>query len=276
MLKSVLLYLESAERAAPVVRFGVSLAQETDARVRGLTLLDTRDSSDAQACESAIYASLANAKSAISEYAHEAARAELSNACLKARLDFDVRRIAGDPMKVLPREARFHDLVVVSSNGFDERFPASSRFHLSNGEITQLLHRGVQPILLLPPQAKPIERVLLAYDGSEAASRAIRSWLTLGVLHNAEYRLLAIGGDESAARTSLAEMAEYCSAHCSNLETGCAIGKTRRVLLPYAQKWEPDLLVLGINPRNRFVNHLLGHASIDLVQTLNCALFAQI
>ena len=57
MLKSVLLYLENAEQAASVIEFGVSLASQTEARVRGLTLVDTRRYEQAADCESAAFLS---------------------------------------------------------------------------------------------------------------------------------------------------------------------------------------------------------------------------
>jgi nucleotide-binding universal stress UspA family protein len=275
MLKSVLLYLESVEQASPVIGFGVALAREGGARVRGVTLVDTREMEAAQDCESAVFVSLAHSRQAFADCVREGARAELSKACLAAKLNFDVRRIAGDPLEILPVEARFHDLVIASSGAIDRRLPQSAGSSLSIGDMLELLQRGVQPLLLLPAETRAVKRVLLVYDGSEAAGRAIRTYFSLGVMRDAEHRLLAIGVTEAGARASLAEMAEYCAGHCAALETGCAVGKTRRVLVPYAGKWEADLIVLGVGRGPRIVRRLLGQASLDLVRTLNCGLFAQ-
>ena len=275
MLKSVLLYLESPEQAARVIEFSVPMAARAEARVRGMTLVDTRGLELAQNCESAAYLTSAYARHEVTECIHEGARTELTRACLKARLNFDVRRISGNPLEVLPAEARFHDLVVAALDKTDSRLPATAtNATLSLADMLGLLQRGVQPLVVLPRKARPIERVLLVYDGSEASGRAVRSYFNLGALP-AEHRLLAIGRNEAAARASLAEMAEYCAGHCEWLETGFAVGRTRRVISNYSAKWEADMLVLGVGRGRGWVQRLVGRASLDLVESLNCALFVR-
>lgn len=275
MLTSMLLLMEGAEQAGPVIRTGVSLARHAEARIRGLTLVDTRDKQHPQDCEAAVYLTTASTRQALAERLHEGARAELSKACLEARLNFDVRRLAGNPLEVLPQEARFHDLVVTSLGPTDKRLPADATMRLSMNDLIALLQRGVQPLLVLPPEQEVIERVLLVYDGSEAAGRTIRSYLNLRVLRDVECRLLAIGPNESSAQSSMMEMADYCRAFCPNLEMGFSVGRPRRVLVPYAAKWEADLLVLGVSRSYRLLHRLMGRVSLDLLSDVKCGLFVQ-
>lgn len=275
MLTSMLLLMEGIEQAGPVIRCGVTLARSAEARIRGLTLVDTRERQHPQDCEAAVYLTTTTTRQALAERLHEGARAELSKACLEARLNFDVRRLAGDPLQVLPQEARFHDLVVTSLGPADHRLPADARMRLTTGDLMALLKRGVQPLLVLPPEQQAIERVLLIYDGSEAAGRTIRSFLNLGVLREAECRLLAIGRDESSAHAAMVEMADYCQSSCPNLELGFAVGQPRRVLVPYASKWEADLLVLGVSRSYRLLHRLMGRVTLDLLHDVKCGLFVQ-
>jgi nucleotide-binding universal stress UspA family protein len=116
--------------------------------------------------------------------------------------------------------------------------------------------------------------VLLAYEGSEASGRAIRNYLSTGLGEEAEHRLLAIGTDANSARTALRDMADYCGARCRSLETGCATGRPRRVIVPYAAKWQADLLVLGLGSRAPVVRRLLGNSAASAWSKLRCALFA--
>jgi len=275
MLRSVLLYMEEAKRAAPVIQLAVSLARETEARVRGMTLVDTRALDEALDSESAMYVSMAHTHTAVSEHTHSGARAELSRACLHASLNFDVRGFCGNPLEILPTEARFHDLVVASAEIFERQFPATLYSTLSPDDISELVKRGVQPLMLLPSSVTEIRRVLLIYDGSEAAGRAIRSYFNLGVLRGADHRLLSFGRKESEAKASLSEMADYCLSHCRSLETGYAVGRPSRRLAAYAAKWQPDLVVLGIERKRGLVTRLMGRATIDLLKTLNCGMLVQ-
>ncbi len=271
MLNSVLLYLQSAEQADAVIRLGISVAKPVEALVRGLTLLDTRRAEAALNCESVVYAAMEQTRRASTERGHKAVRADLTQACLRAGLNFDVRRIAGDPLELLPQEARFHDLVITSAAGISHSSEESSG--LSSLDLIALAERGVQPLLVVRADQRAIHRVLLTYDGSEASGRAIRSFLSLGIFPQAEHRLLAIGRDELQSRVALREMAEYCVARRPSLETGCISGKPRRVLSSYAEKWQADLIVVGASRGNRLIRWLLGNTTLDLWRKLSCGLY---
>ena len=268
MLNSVLLYLEDEQQAKSVIRLGVNLAKAAKARVRGLTLIDTRSNDEARLNESAAYATLMNSRQVLVEHRQNQLKGDLSSACLKAKLDFDVRTFAGDPLSLLPREARFHDLVVTAG------FVGSDSAGLTSSDLLELVGRGVQPLLVLHPNQQAIRRVLLVCDGSEAAGRAIRSYLSLGILDNAEHRLLALGNNDQAARYALREMADYCTVRRPAIETGCVVGKVRHVLLPYVNKWQADLVVLGMSRGNRLYRRLFGDCSLKVLQQTSCALFA--
>lgn len=271
MLNNVLLHLDGATQAKSVIRLGVSVAQESKARVRGLTLLDTRRVEAAYRCESAVYAVMEQSRQTHAESQHGAVRFHLSRACLEAGLDFDIRRTAGNPLKVLPHEARFHDLTVTSALPKASRKPTDTDFSLR--DLAALLQRGMQPMLVAHPDQRPITRVLMAYDGSDASGRAIRSFLGLDIFTEAEHRLLAIGGTEHAARSALREVADYCFSKRRSFEAGCACGTPRRVLRPYAKKWQADLLVLGVAPRNRVSSWFVGIPALNMYSKLRCSLY---
>jgi nucleotide-binding universal stress UspA family protein len=271
MLNSVLLHLDGADQAQPVIRLGVALARQTAARVRGLTLLDTRRAEAASNSETAVYAVMEHTRQALAERLQETVRAELSQACLQAGLNFDVRRSSGDPLQVLSLESRFHDLVVTSVPAEMDRGKTISDW--SRRDLARLLNRGVQPLLVVHAQQRAVSRVLLTYDGSEASGRAIRSFLSQGICTDAEHRLLAVGETDEAARQSLREMADYCLARRRQLETGCISGKLRRVLLPYAKKWNADLIVVGIANGNHWVRWIMGHPALEVLKKLSCGLY---
>ena len=270
MLNSVLLHLEGMAQAAAVIRLGVSLAAPAEARVRGLTLLDTRHIDSTLQCEAAVYTVAEQTRLTTVQRRQEEVRAALSRACLDAALNFDVRKAEGDPLLVLPQEARFHDLVVTALADGPPGLADSEGLTLY--DALALLERGVQPLLIVHPDQCVPQRVLLVYDGTESSGRAIRSFLNLIHLSEAEHRLLAIGRTESQARASLREMADYCLSRRRSLETGCLTGRPRRVLLPYAEKWQADLVVLG-SRGNRLWQRLCGNAATDVWRRLPCGLF---
>jgi len=272
MLHSVLLHLEPNERDDAVIRLGVFMAKRGDARIRGFTLLDTRGVELAGTTEAAAYILAEQNRETFTLHRHRQVRGDLSKACLEAGVDFDVRRLSGNPLESLPREARFHDLVITSLPGTARGGEPRSR-DFSAHDLVALVERGVDPLLVLPAAQGKIRRVLVPFDGSPAAGRAMRAYLGLGILADAEHRLLAVGPNVRAATSSLAEMVDYFRWRRDHCEAGYACGKLRRVLVPYAEKWQADLIVLGLDRGHRLLRPVVRDLAAVLLRQLPCGLF---
>lgn len=274
MLHSVLLHLNGVRHGESVIDFGVNLARRCEARVRGLTVVDTRRlMSLAATCEAAAYANGEFRRLHRVEQEQGTVRSHLSQACLSAGVNFDVRRMRGNPFDVLPPESQFHDLLVTAfpphgADADDEDAGLTAR------ELVDLLFEGVQPMLVVRDKNQQLRRVLLVTDGTPATAKAIRSFLQQNLLPDAEYRLLAVGKTEDQARESLREMAEYCRSRKVALETGILQGTLRRVLAPYAQKWQADVVVLGVARGNAVVRRLIGETAQDILSKTSLALYA--
>jgi nucleotide-binding universal stress UspA family protein len=265
MFSSILLYLEDEVRAESAIRLTLQLAKQTKSRIRGITLIDTRQHEEAHTHESAAFATLANAALRLSEHRQQVVRHRLSEACLEADVNFDIRKYAGDPVKILTRESRFHDLVVASG------IVSSTFLGLTARDLIGLVHHGSNPVLLLQPHQPLLNRVLLVYDGTEAAGRAIRSYLRIGPLVGADHRLLAIGKDPETACEFLHEMGEYCKARCPKLEYGYVVGEVREIILPYINKWQADLVVVGHSVEGILFRRLFSNGVLQLLRKTSCA-----
>jgi nucleotide-binding universal stress UspA family protein len=272
MLHSVLLHFSSAQHGEPVIELGVHLARRSSARVRGLSLVDTRRLAALSTSEAACYANHESVRLHRVEAEQESIRVSLSRACLSAGLDFDVRRVRGNPLEVLPPESQFHDLVVTSFPRPGD--PDAADASLSAADLVELLFQGVQPLLVVRSAQHPIRRVLLVGDGTQPAARAIRQFVQQGLLPDAELRLLAIGPSEVRARGTLREMSDYCRSRNLIFESGCLCGTTRRVLVPYAHKWGADLVVLGVPRALRVVRSIWGEPAEQILQKTELALYA--
>jgi nucleotide-binding universal stress UspA family protein len=258
MLHSVLLHLGSAQLGEPVIELGVHLARRSAAKVRGLSLVDTRRLATLSTSEAACYANHETVRLHRVEAEQDGVRASLSQACLAAGLDFDLRRVRGNPLEVLPTESQFHDLVVTSFPRPGERDADDAP--LSAADLVDLLFHGVQP--------------LLVGDGTQPAARAIRQFVQQAFWPDAELRLLAVGPSEERARATLREMADYCRGRNLVFESGWLCGTTRHVLAPYALKWGADLVVLGVPRAGRVVRRLWGEPAEQILQKTELALYA--
>lgn len=270
MIQSLLLHVDGDDRGVAAIPAVVQLAALHRARVRGLMVVDTRKLiAAAVGCESAVYAAAEGQRLERQEELQSSALSQLAAACLRTGIDFDVRRLRGDPVELVPHEARFHDLVVTI-------WPLRSEDNARAEGIrtlTEFARRGAQPLLVLRDADRPPQRLLLVFDGTVASERAIQQFLAQQMFAEVEMRLLAIGGSEQQARNHLRQLSD-CLRHCRGLvELGHMQGSLKQVLPKYVQKWDADLVVLGAPQRERFFSAPWGSAVADVLRDTPAALY---
>jgi nucleotide-binding universal stress UspA family protein len=69
-------------------------------------------------------------------------------------------------------------------------------------------------------------------------------------------------------------MVPYCRSREESLEVGVIQGQAQRVVVPYAEKWKADLILLGVNRRSRVLRRLFGETARHVLTKTSCSLFA--
>ncbi|MEW4456327.1 universal stress protein [Bremerella sp. JC817] len=269
MLKSVLLHLSGSFGCDRVIELGARIAQCNGARLRGLSVLDTSSLQSAGQSVSAAHAISDFGRLAHAERGQAYSHEQLSEIAEKLEVPFDSIGIAGNAIESLVREAQFHDLLVTAAPAQDNRSPVD----MPAWQLIDLVVKGRQPTYISRGMNTQPRRVLLPYDGTEAAARAIRSFLIHDPLQDSQCRLLGVGLAAHERSKSLQAMREYCEARRPDLEVGCLPGSVRRVLIPYASKWGADVIALGVPRTYGLWTRFLGQLSLDVLNRTHLDLF---
>lgn len=271
MINSLLMHFDGTSAADAAIEFGVGVAARCSARVRGLTLLDTRRLTSLTTCEAATYCNRELTRLSRVDIDQGTVRSRLSQACLDARVDFDVRRVEGNPLELLPRESQFHDLTITALPLYGE---VNGHPGLQPAEVLQLLWKGVHPLLVMRGSATAIRRVLLVSDGQATSHAAIRTYLKQQLFPEAELRLLAIHESPDQGQDLLRELTEYARHRRQPCESGWLRGSARKSLVYYAQKWQADLVVTGVTRQNPLLRPLWPQPAEQILRNTNMALYA--
>lgn len=272
MLKSLLLLLDGAHCAQRLSEFGVALASLSQARLRALALLDTRRVLHAATCESASGCCSELETLQTVERCQNRALEQLTAACAGSTVDFDIRRMKGDPFDILPGEAQFHDLTITavplanSAVEHQQSLPAT--------DVLNLLAVGVRPLLVLRTPLAPVQRVLLVSDGGAHSTTAVRDFLSHDLFPQAERRLFAIGETDARAKSLLRELVDYTRQRQPKFECGWVRGTARQAVVQYAQKWQADLVVIGYRPQHVLLRPLWPQPAEQILRQTDMALFA--
>ena len=133
-------------------------------------------------------------------------------------------------------------------------------------------------------RAMTLDRIVLGYDGSDSAKRALARAAELAgasgtvlvvtaaplVYANARAGDLVDPQQEEEARRLLTEARAILAAHGAAVETKDAAGDAGEAIIAAAEEADAELVVVGTRRRNVAARLLLGSVSMKVVQTAPC------
>ncbi len=118
--------------------------------------------------------------------------------------------------------------------------------------VIRSLHK---PILIVNQTFKPPQRIMLAYDGSKAAEKAVDMVAASPLYKDLICHLVCVNKDESLLQQATEKLQ---SAQCAELIPVQLSGKPEKVLCDYQQQQDIDLVVMGAFGHSRLHDMLLG------------------
>ncbi|WP_149539936.1 universal stress protein [Siccirubricoccus phaeus] len=279
MLRSLLVALDDTPGAQAARDLAIALAGRMGAALTLAVVLDrphSRDAEEPVPVGGAAFAERRNAALAAQLDAEAAAALEAAEAACGA-LPHDVLRLEEAPEPALLRAGATHDLILL---GRDSTLGREENEDGLAPVVEALLKDGPRPLLVVPPGA-PAQgpgggQVLVGYDGSLPAQRALQSFALLGLAEDSPVTLLAENEDKAEAGRLAAEGATYLRRHgLAVTEWPVVGGHPAELLLAEAARLPARLLVMGGFGKTGLRALLLGTSTRRLLREAPCAVFVQ-
>jgi nucleotide-binding universal stress UspA family protein len=267
-IKHILMASNFAEGCRRALMRAVQLKQETAA---SLTLLHVVEPG---LTKSPASIRRADAEAALANQLAEAMQDELRLVTIEV--------LEGDPVRTIATEAqaRGADVVVLGEPAHHRRTEL-----FAGTTVERVIRQSECPVLVVKAQpAEEYRRVLVAYDFSEAAERALD--VALSVAPHAEFLLVHAGAkatregrhakafDEERVRARMIEAAERARHRSGYPDTRIAAeiveGHPASVLLDAARAFPADLLAIGTHGRGRLHALLFGSVARELAAMATC------
>ncbi|KZE33540.1 hypothetical protein AVW16_08365 [Crenobacter luteus] len=276
MLKNLLLVLDAGPIAEQARELALSLAQTHGAGLTALSLIDTAPlhAGEAAPAGGSAFLEARNAKweaewleGARERIVHMREAAAAAGVTVSSVLAED-----DQPDVALLNQARMHDLVVASS---DCHLGAESRPHDTHW-LSRYLADAPRPLLLLTPAYRPQAAdagfVVLAYDGSTSAARALQQFAFLGVGHERPRKVVAIHPDAAEAGRLADEGAAYLASHGLPAQPVpiASAARPRQLLLAELDSQHASLLVMGTFGHRSWLDRLFGAATETMIARCTC------
>lgn len=266
--KNILVHVDRSNTVAGRIAAALKLAQAQGAKLTGLSVVEQPYIPGYAEVE--IGAEVIALRQESLNAAADEAGAAFAKQAEAAGVEATWKRVEGHPVEVLGDHSRSHDLLVVSQ--FDDTADVLPGGHEMPDRV--ILSAG-RPVLVVPYIYKDAEigkRVLVAWDGSRMASRAVHDALPL--LKTAEEVVIMVvmgADDDSEKQASGEDIARHLADHGANVVTDhlnsgdMNIGD---VLLSRAADHSSDLIVLGAYGHARWRELVLGGVTQYMLESM--------
>lgn len=272
MIKRILVALAGTPYTSVEIKAATQLARLHEATVTGVTVVDEERLASTgpvplgggKAAQDLAEFRLTQVREKIDQ-----ALADFETACSQVRVPFQTIREKGDPFQKLVSLWRYHDVTILGLRSLFE-FGVIDE---PEDELINLISAGVRPVMAVSSEFHPIERVLVAYDGSMEAAKAMKQFIQMRLWPSLGIRIACVDEGQSDILDLLNDAQDYCRDHGFGADTVILNGSPGQALLTEASNWKADIIVAGNSHRRLITRKVFGDTALSLIRKAECTLY---
>jgi nucleotide-binding universal stress UspA family protein len=274
MIARILVLCDSTAASTAARRFAFRLARRTGADLTGLGGVDLSLVEVRMPGGIGMAAHKARLEEALRQEAialRDRLRAEHEAECRQAGLAPDWLSFEGEGPERVASISEGHDLIVA---GYDAGF-GPHQAGTASDMIAEALGAVPRPVLICPEIETEGGDVLIAYDGSPPAMRALQLFALSGVGKGKPVSVLAVHREEAIASRLANGPVAYLRRH-GHMAQGVPLveeGRPDAAILREAGKRRPEMLVMGAYGHRGLKALLFGSTTKALIASPPCPLF---
>ena len=259
MLKSILVGLDGSPSSGAAVELGIQWAKQFNALLVGLGIVDevTIRTPEAEPIGGGYYKQERD-EEMVKEARREIAQLldKFASRCAEANVSFNLLQDSGLPYEEILRDSQRYDLVL---------FGHETHFHFGTVDrpdetLWNVLKRGPRPVVIAPHKLVPGSSVVVAYNGSPQADRALQAFQASGLALDEEVCVLSADDDPEEAARQAERAVEFLRLHqikAVRHALGPVDSRSRSILEEVRQR-SARLLVMGAYGHCTVREFLLG------------------
>jgi nucleotide-binding universal stress UspA family protein len=267
VLKSILIGLDGSPTSEPAIELGILWAKQFSALLVGLAVVvepsihmsepepiggdGSNREDDGHAKE--------KGRHACEQYLERFAAQ-----CTEAGVSFSLFQGTGPPDEEILRESHRYDLVLFGHETHF-RFAAIDR---PNETLWNVLKRESRPVVIAPPKLQPGTSVVVAYNGSPHADRALQAFQSSGLDQGQEVCVLSADEDREEANRQAARAVEFLRLHQINAvpHSLAPVNSLSQAILDAVRQRNARLLVMGVYGHSTVREFLVGSLTTAILQ----------
>ncbi|MBC7292971.1 MAG: universal stress protein [Thermoleophilia bacterium] len=182
----------------------------------------------------------------------------------KAGLEVETRTEEGVPSQVIADLGRSFDLVIMGKRGEHAKWGRD----LLGSTAENVIRRADTPVLLVEEEARGLANLLLLFDGSGSASRALKLAADLAAHTGASLWVLTVDDDREHGLSVQEEARTYLEPLGLDVAYRLEEGRVTRVALALLEEQDCDLVVVGRQGHSALHHLILGSTAEHLMRAV--------
>jgi nucleotide-binding universal stress UspA family protein len=169
----------------------------------------------------------------------------------------------GDLIEAVSQKEGDAEMILIGKRGEAADF---AKGHLGSN-LERIVRTASKPLLITSRAFRPIAKVLIAYDGSASATRAVDYVARSPFYAKLRIRIVMVGSATGAVKKRLEDAKTALSAAGRDAETGILPGQPEEALGKLIEEAQFDHLVMGASGHSRLRSFFVGSTSIEMIRT---------
>jgi nucleotide-binding universal stress UspA family protein len=165
--------------------------------------------------------------------------------------------------------AKSADLVVLGHRSAGQAQPLAT----PGGTATGVARRAPGTVLISTASARELRHLVLGYDGSERARKAMHAAAELASTLEASLTVLSVGRDPKVGDLRLAQARAYFEPYGLSVEYRHLPGQAPQEILAFIRESSADAVFIGAYGHSRIIEMMVGSTTEHLLRNAPCPLF---
>lgn len=268
MIKSILLSADGSIYTDAVLTHGIQLAKAFKSRLQVLSIVDIRIFEWAVAMGTngfvpIIPSTLYQEESQkMLESKAKAVLKKCSSILNREKVDFKTEKIRGSPVDIICEKSHLVDLLIMGARGEFAKWESK----LVGATLEAVVRQGNKPILIATQKFKKISKILIAYEGSDKANKALQLAGFFATKLKAPIVILTVNDNEQIRNKFLQEANSYLEAYEIPVELMGIAGNTEKEIVKVSKESNCDLIIMGAFGHSRIHEAILGSTTEQVMR----------
>lgn len=271
MIKSMLLPVDGSVYTDAQVKCAIKMAKSFKAKIRLLSVVDVRifEWATVSGAEGFVPVVPSTAYKEESKKMLDSKADAVLEKCVSmvesAKVSYDVEKIHGSPSDIILEKIPLVDLLIMGRRGEFAKW----RKKLFGATLDAVIRQWNKPLLTTPQKFKPITNILVAYDGSEKANKALQLAGFFAQNLKSKIAILSISHHQKRRQKFLDEASEYLEPYGLDVELIGVGGQPEKEITRVSGEMKCGLIMMGAFGHSRIREALLGSTTDHVIRNSN-------